>query len=391
MRILVIIFFVACHFYLTAQCGNRYNAGIFPNTTTATYQFGENTNYAGAIKKLSLDLYTPIGDTVKNRPCVIFCFGGAFVGGERTSPELVFFATNLAQRGFVCASIDYRLDNQANLTVNGENGSVIRAVQDAKAAIRYLKSKSSEFGIDSNLFFIGGTSAGGITAITAGYSQLEEMPDTVKASINSLGGWEGTTNSIAQTSSVKGVFNFAGGILDTSHIKSNDLPIYLNHANGDAVVPFRSGYPLNGQSKTFMHGSFNIAQRMKSMGNYYMFDSFVSTNHPAFADPNLLIGLGLLSTTSENLRKFLYKVMKCDQGTSSLAGSQTPNFYFENPVRNFLNLPEGIFAKDVALFNLLGKKIEINQENSKIIDVSNIARGIYLIRFQDSIKKIVLE
>lgn len=391
MRVFLLSLLLAFSSLLIAQCGNRYNTAIFANTTTATHQFGENTDYAGVNKKLSLDLYTPVGDTVKNRPCVVFCFGGAFVQGTRNSPELVFFATNLAQRGFVCASIDYRLDNQANMTTNGENGSVIRAVQDAKAAIRFLKSKSSEFAIDSNMVFIGGTSAGGITALTLGYSQFDELKDSIKTVINNLGGWEGTTNNIAQSSKVVGLFNFAGAILDTHHISNSDLPVYLNHANGDATVPFRSGYSLNGQSKTFVHGSFNIAYRMSSLRNYYVFDSFSSTNHPAFADPNLITGLGLLNTTSENLRKFLYKVMKCDQGTSSLAGSQTPNFYFENPVRYSLNLPDGIYASDIEMFNLLGKKVRLKYDNTKQIDISHIARGIYLIKYKESVQKIVLE
>ena len=391
MRVFLLSLLLTFSSQLVSQCGNRYNTAIFLNTVTSTHQYGENTDYAGVNKKLSLDLYTPVGDTVRNRPGLIFCFGGAFVGGDRSSPELVFFATQLAQRGFVCASIDYRLDNQVNMTNNGENGSVIRAVQDAKAAIRFLKSKSSEFGIDSNMIFIGGTSSGGITALTLGYSQFNELKDSLKADINSLGGWEGTTNNIAQTSKVSGLFNFAGAILETNHISNNDLPVYLNHSNGDATVPFRSGYLLNGQSKTFMHGSFNIAQRMMSTGNYYVLDSFNSTDHPAFASADFLIALANLNLTSENLRKFLYKVMKCDQGTSSLASSQTPNFYFENPVRHSLNLPDGILADKIEMYNLLGKKIEIKNENSKIIDVSNIARGIYLIKYKESVKKLILE
>ena len=101
MRVFLISLLIAFSSLLAAQCGNRYNAPIFPNTNTSTHQYGENTDYSGANKKLSLDLYTPVGDTVKNRPCVVFCFGGAFVSGDRSSPELIFFASQLAQRGFV--------------------------------------------------------------------------------------------------------------------------------------------------------------------------------------------------------------------------------------------------------------------------------------------------
>lgn len=397
MRFLSFLFLMAMSFIVLSQCGNRYNAAIFPNVKTTTYQFGENITYTGANQKLNLDLYTPIGDTTpsgdlfKNRPCIVFCFGGAFVSGTRTSPELTFFASSLAQRGFVCASIDYRLDNQANMTANGENGSVIRAVQDAKAAVRFLKSKSADFGIDSTMMFIGGTSAGGVTALTLGYSQFNELSDSVKTAINSLGGWEGSTNNLSQSSQVKGIFNFAGAILDTAHIVANDLPIYLNHANGDATVPFRSGYPLNGQSKTFMHGSFNIAQRMKEKGNYYVLDSFSSTNHPAFADPNILTGLGLLNTTLENLRKFLYKVMKCDQATGNIQTKNQASLILENPVKSVLYFNEEINLNDISLYNLLGNRISLEIENSNSVSIRHLPRGLYILKYKDVVQKLIFE
>lgn len=391
MRIIGIVLIIFQGYILSAQCGNRYNAIIFPNTTTATYQFGENTDYAGANKKLYLDVYTPIGDTVKQRPCVVFCFGGAFVSGNRTSPELVFFATQLAQRGFVCASIDYRLDNEVNVASNGENGSVVRAVQDAKAAIRFLKSKSDSLNIDSNMVFIGGTSAGGITALTLGYSQFDELGDSLKSSINNLGGWEGNTNSIAQSSQVKAVFNFAGAILDTNHIAGADLPVYLNHANGDAVVPFRAGYPLNGQSKTFVHGSYNIAMRMKSKDNFYILDSFKSNNHPAFTSSNLFQALSDLNLTSENLRKFLYKVMNCDKLTSSLWQQKQDAFSIENPIYTTLSLPEQLNVMDIEIYDVVGKKVQIERElGARSLYVGELPRGVYILKYKDIRQKIVL-
>ncbi|MFN9321517.1 MAG: hypothetical protein ACK58Q_13125, partial [Chitinophagales bacterium] len=93
MRVFLISLLMAFSSLLAAQCGNRYTTPIFPNTSTSIHQYGENTDYSGANKKLSLDLYSPVGDTVKNRPCVVFCFGGGFVSGVRSSPELVFFAS----------------------------------------------------------------------------------------------------------------------------------------------------------------------------------------------------------------------------------------------------------------------------------------------------------
>lgn len=391
MRIFPTLILIIYSLVVSAQCGNRYNGVIFSNVNTSTYEYGENTTYTGAFQKLNLDVYAPVGDTVKRRPCVVFCFGGAFVQGARTSPEIVYFANSLAQRGFVCASIDYRLDDTANMRTNTENGAVIRAVQDAKAAIRYLKSRHADLGIDTNMIFIGGTSAGGVTALTMGYTQFEELKDTLKSMVNNLGGWEGNTNTLPHSAKVVGLFNFSGAVLDTTHISSNDLPVYLNHANQDGVVPFRSGFPLNGQSKVLMHGSFNIAQRMKEKGNYYVLDSFSSTNHPAFADPNILTGLGLLNTTSESLRKFLYKVMKCDQSSAQIQNENSSHFVMENPVKGKIRLVEGVLAKDVEIYNLLGHKLDVKFDGLNQLDVSFLPSGIYFMKYKGKVCKLVFE
>jgi hypothetical protein len=83
--------------------------------------------------------------------------------------------------------------------------------------------------------------------------------------------------------------------------------------------------------------------------------------------------------------------MKCDQGTNSLASLLTTNLYFENPVRHILNLPEGIYVSDIEMFNLLGKKVKLKNENSKRIDISCEPRGIYLIKYKGLVQKIVLD
>jgi para-nitrobenzyl esterase len=340
MRKILFLLLTFISLQVSSQCGNRYNTAIFPNVDVSVYTFGENTKYNGNNQILKLDLYTPKTDTFKKRPCLIFCFGGAFVQGDKASTELVYFANYFAQRGYVCASIDYRLDEVTNLSSKGETGAAIRAVQDAKAAVRFLKSKSVDFGIDTTQFFIGGTSAGGITAMTLGYTQYSDFSTVIQKKIDSLGGWEGTTNNLTNSSKVKGLFNFAGAVFDTMHIEKNDLPVYLNHATLDATVPFYSGFPLNGQSLTKVYGSGTIAQRMKNTGNYYIIDSFISTNHPAFATTDVFLTFQLLDKTATSLKNFLYKVVGCENGTNSISETTNSNLILQNPVHDYLYLSD---------------------------------------------------
>lgn len=388
MRYIFVFFFTFGLISLNSQCGNRYNAAIF-TVDVNTYTYGENIKYNGVNQILKLDLYTPKSDTFKNRPCVVFCFGGAFVQGDKASLELTYFANYLAQRGYVCASIDYRLDDTANFRVNGETGASIRAVQDAKAAIRYLKSKSKDFGIDTTQFFIGGTSAGGITAMTLGYSQYAEFTPFVQKKIDSLGGWEGTTNNLTNSSQVKGLFNFSGAIFDTTHISSADLPVYLNHATKDLTVPYYSGFPLSGQSTTNVYGSGSIAKRMKSLGNFYMLDSFVSADHPAFASTDLILSFQLLEKTATSLKNFLFKVVGCENGTNSISEPTVPNLILQNPVHDFIYLSEFNPKKSIHLFNQLGHKVKEFPKAESQLNISDLPRGIYFLSYDLHFYKLI--
>lgn len=391
MRNIFLLIFIIVSLKASSQCGSRYSTTIFPNVDVSVYTYGENIKYNGVNQILKLDLYTPKNDTVKNRPCIVFCFGGAFVQGDRASAELVYFANYFAQRGYVCASIDYRLDEATNLTAKGETGAAIRAVQDAKAAVRYLKSKSVDFGIDTTQFFIGGTSAGGITALTLGYTQYEEFSIPIQKKIDSLGGWEGTTNNLTNSSKVKGLFNFSGAVFDTLNIQSSDLPVYLNHATQDATVPFNSGFPLNGASLTKVFGSGTIAMRMKAMGNYYVLDSFISSNHPAFASSNIIESFSLLDKTAVSLKNFLYKVVGCENVVSITSDSKKLNFILQNPVHNFIYLSEINPKYSIQLFNHLGHKVKEFPKAESQLNIADLPRGIYFLAYDNQFYKLVKE
>ncbi|MFT4970217.1 MAG: para-nitrobenzyl esterase, partial [Chitinophagales bacterium] len=155
-------------------CAGRYQTEIYNQVDVSTVDYGSAVNVFGNTQTLQMDIYQAVGDTATDRPVVIFCFGGSFTAGSRTSGELVDFATDLAKRGFVCASIDYRLAGSPLELVIEENiiKVVFSAVQDGKAAIRYFRKDFDEgnsLGISPDNIFIGGTSAGGILAANLAY------------------------------------------------------------------------------------------------------------------------------------------------------------------------------------------------------------------------------
>jgi dienelactone hydrolase len=118
------------------------------------------------VHNLRMDIYQPQGDTARNRAAIVWVHGGHFRIGTRA--QLAYYATAFAIKGYVTASIDYRLlrafDPVAKL---GPSQAV--AQSDAQAAVRYLRAHASQLGIDPERIAVAGWSAGSITAFAVGY------------------------------------------------------------------------------------------------------------------------------------------------------------------------------------------------------------------------------
>ena len=58
---------------------------------------------------LEMDIYEPAGDTISNRPVIIFIHSGAFFSGDNEADDMVTLSIESAKRGYVAVSISYRL------------------------------------------------------------------------------------------------------------------------------------------------------------------------------------------------------------------------------------------------------------------------------------------
>ena len=58
---------------------------------------------------LDMDIYEPTGDTLTNRPVIVFIHSGAFFLGHNEADDVVALSTASAKRGYVAVSINYRL------------------------------------------------------------------------------------------------------------------------------------------------------------------------------------------------------------------------------------------------------------------------------------------
>ena len=64
-----------------AQCDGRYQTEIFPNVTVI-----QDVNFSDVYTdgEHEMDIYLPDGDTVTNRPVILYMHGGSFYGGNKT-------------------------------------------------------------------------------------------------------------------------------------------------------------------------------------------------------------------------------------------------------------------------------------------------------------------
>ncbi|MFM7662685.1 MAG: carboxylesterase family protein, partial [Bacteroidota bacterium] len=150
----------------------RYATDVFANyTTTSDIVYGQNTSWNGASTTLKLDIYQPTGDTETNRPLIIWVHGGSFIAGSKTDGDMVAFSQKFTKKGYVCASIDYRLGFFPFDSANAVK-AVVRAVQDLRAAVRFFykdKQTTDTYKIDTNNIYVGGSSAGAITSLHLAY------------------------------------------------------------------------------------------------------------------------------------------------------------------------------------------------------------------------------
>lgn len=137
----------------------------------------EYANYVG-YRPLQLDLYLHADRaTAKPRPLVIWVHGGGWSRGDaRQSGAFADWPgvlAMLAARGYVVASVDYRLSGEAQFPA---------PVQDVKAAVRFLRSRAGAYGIDPARVYLWGGSAGGhlagLATVTCGVAAFDPPAST---------------------------------------------------------------------------------------------------------------------------------------------------------------------------------------------------------------------
>ncbi len=239
----------------------RFKQTVFNNIDSiGNIQFGQAVNLKGENEQLFLNMYMPQADTMKHRPVVIFIHGGGFLNNTRFGGYGSRICNAFAKRGYVTATIDYRLGIADTRTNNDYAEALYRAQQDGKAAVRFFRRYAEKYGIDTSQIFIAGSSAGSMTCLGMAYMKEENIP----AGINKekWGSLEGNSGNEGFSSKVQGVLNSWGAIPDYRWIKAGDAPLFNVAGTADKTVPYDSSYLYHG----FHDGAYIAYQRCLQEG-----------------------------------------------------------------------------------------------------------------------------
>ncbi len=195
---------------------------------------------------LDMDIYEPEGDTLTNRPAIVFIHTGAFFSGNNELDDVTALSITSAKRGYVSFNINYRLGLNILSTYSGER-AVYRGVQDASAAIRYIREHHDIYNIDPDKIFIWGSSAGSFIGLHLAYSQDDERPEATYGSGSDpdLGCIDCEGNNYNHYSKPNALISCWGAIGDLDWIDYDDnIPTLMFHGDFDLIVPFNSGFPF---------------------------------------------------------------------------------------------------------------------------------------------------
>ncbi len=337
---------------LSAQCGNgRYYDKIFQQSMS-TVTFGNAMKFDSTYVDLKMDIYQPTGDLLAYRPLLVFAFPGSFTAGTRLSPDIIQLCDNFSRRGYVCASIDYRLgfEDGSDCDTN-QFKALMRGVQDMKAAVRYFYKDAQStnlFRIDTNQVWIGGSSAGAFIALNYAYGKTDTLsrsePDWARPALDSLGGPEGNSGNPGFSSKVKGVIDLCGGIADTVWIMPNDPMLVGVHGTNDATVScyFDSVYAST-HPESLLFGGGDIKNRLEHINKPHSLHLFYGADHVPYILPIPFLppASTYMDSTVWLVRDFLFDNTTCDPTLISDINEPARAIsvsIFPNPANDVVNL-----------------------------------------------------
>jgi acetyl esterase len=217
------------------QRGGRGYPPELPDARTEVYKTVGDT-------ALKVYVFVPEGHGAEDRrPAVVFFFGGGWRNG---SPgQFAAQARYLAERGMVAICADYRVSSRAEVTPIG-------CVEDAKAAMAFVRENASRLGIDPARIAAAGGSAGGHLAACTGVVEGFDPPEAKASSRADALVLFNPAVQLAPFGEEAGLRQDAVSRIDAAtggrskeispvhHVGANEPPTIIFHGVDDETVPY---------------------------------------------------------------------------------------------------------------------------------------------------------
>lgn len=409
-KVLLLLSFILTLSEVNAQvdCSSgRFDTEVFTNVNvTYNVVYGANTDVNGNLLTLKMDVYEPANDTMTARPLIVWAHGGSFLAGSKSDNDVVTLCQRFAKRGYVCASIDYRLGIPFPVGQTNATKAVYRATQDMKAAVRFFRKDAMMLNVyktDPNIIFAGGSSAGAFTALHLAYlDDVSEIPAEIDTTV--MGNLEGNSGNPGYASTVNAVIDLCGAIGDRHWVTGSTVPFVAMHGTNDNTVPYGRAmiYLLGAFPIMVIDGSYAIAGYADSVGVYNQMYTWRGAGHVPYAS-----NPAYMDTTVSFVSNFLYQYFGCvprDPNplpntfvTEIRNTSENRVIVYPNPANEYLIVNSNENIVDLTLMSVDGKQLQRFSQlnNNARIDVSALAPGIYFITINTpsgrSVQRLVVE
>lgn len=355
----------------------------------ANVQFGTAVDHLGNAYTLRMDIYYPnlTIDPSPQRPFVMLFHGGGFSSGDKQSGDIKDLCIHMARRGFVCATVNYRLGY--DFTEYGQYKARYRAIQDGHAAMRHIVNNANTIRVDTTWMFVGGQSAGSLLALGMVYADPSEL-DSVSLLYNAtavsaeLGNLYTSGNNLTNTYTFKGIFNNWGAINDNEVDFSEMLPTVAFHGKFDSIVRIDA-------DNSFLHYTLNGSETIhtnliaKNVCSEITIDS--TNEHGIYRNASSVFRAGRASC--------FFKSIFCNSCTNLYTTDSLPSTcssplsinesYFDqtlkvypNPFDNFIKI-EGVQGPlEINIYNCFGQLVYKDTTSTGEIQLS-LVPGMYFL------------
>jgi acetyl esterase/lipase len=192
-------------------------------------KFAESVNEKGELENLKLDIYSPQGDEMVNRPVILWIHGGGFrPGNDKSQSYIVEMAKRFSLKGYVGLSIDYRVREQPR---ENPEATIFDTVEDAGKALLWLRENTKILKIDPSKIIVAGGSAGGILGTNLCLNDNKNIPGVDKAGIIAFVNLWGSPSP-----------EWGGPDVD-----ENDPPTIIIHGTEDELVAYENSVKLKAE------------------------------------------------------------------------------------------------------------------------------------------------